>query len=212
MGFLRKPKGGDPASLYDRGLAAYKRGDYSSAIRDFGRLIDLDPGSPPAYYQRGLAYARSGQLAKALADFEMTVHLGQTVSVGSPAQAREQLIRAEYNCALACEKLGRYEQALEHYDRTIELQPVHSEAWCNRGNVLLQLGEYGLAAESCSRAIELDPGDYLAYFSRAIANQQTSSGRQVVEDLREYVRLAPPDHPQMEVARRALEAEDRSPD
>jgi tetratricopeptide (TPR) repeat protein len=197
-------KARNPASLFDAGKAAYGRGDLEGAVRDFTHLIELEPDLPPGYYERGLAYARSGRLVEAAADFVKAAELGRTVIVGNTAQSREQLVRAEYNCGLTYERLGRYELALEHYDCALELQPTLSEAWCNRGNVLLQLGEDERAAESHTNAIAVDPGDYNAYLGRAIANNERSRQDEVVRDLEEFLRLAPAGHPQIGIARATL--------
>jgi len=203
MSFRRKAP--DPARLFDGGKAAYGSGDFAGAVRYFTRVIELEPDLPPAYYERGLAYARSGRLIEAAADFEKAAELGRIVDRRKRGpQSQEQLVRAEYNCALTYEKLAQHRRALEHYDLALQLQPELSEAWCNRGNVLLQLGEFERAAESHTKAIGLDPGDYNAYLGRAIACKELGRVDEVVPDLREYLRLVPPGHPQIEIARSTL--------
>ncbi|MDC0834712.1 tetratricopeptide repeat protein, partial [Geitlerinema sp. CS-897] len=67
---------------------------------------------------------------------------------------------------IALNDLGRNEEALESYDRALELKPDYYQAWGNRSSVLGNLGRYEEALESCDRALELNPDVYLAWFNR----------------------------------------------
>ncbi|CAK9068348.1 unnamed protein product [Durusdinium trenchii] len=59
---------------------------------------------------------------------------------------------------------GKYEEAIEDYNRAIELDPNYAVAFCNRGIAKGKLGRYEEAIEDCNRAIELAIED----FNRAI--------------------------------------------
>ena len=48
--------------------------------------------------------------------------------------------------------LGRYEEAIECFDRALEINPNFAEAWNNKGNVLDELGRYEEAVESKGKA------------------------------------------------------------
>jgi len=53
--------------------------------------------------------------------------------------------------------LAKYEQALELYDKTIELDLNDYDAYFNKGLALEELGKYDLALESYNKALELEP-------------------------------------------------------
>lgn len=57
----------------------------------------------------------------------------------------------------ALSALGRYGEALEAYERAIELDPEYPYAYNGRGNVFLDLGRKEEALEAFERSIELDP-------------------------------------------------------
>lgn len=66
----------DPNDAYPyhhRGLAYYRKGDYSQAISDHAKGIELDPNNASAYYNRGLAYYKKGDFYPAIADFTKAI-------------------------------------------------------------------------------------------------------------------------------------------
>ena len=66
-------------------------------------------------------------------------------------------------------ELGRYEEALEAYDRAIELQPDYALIWWYKGVVLNELGRYEEALESYDRIIELKPDFGTALYNKGLS-------------------------------------------
>ncbi len=77
----------------------------------------------------------------------------------SPAAARSRSSRrhagAHSNVGIALFDQGKFEEAIEHYDRAIAIDPGFAEAHSNRGNALQRLKRFGEAEEAYRRAIEL---------------------------------------------------------
>lgn len=65
--------------------------------------------------------------------------------------------------------LGRFEQAIHHYDRAIELAPDYFEAFNNRGNALNDHKRSAEAVASFDQAIKLNPNYAEAWMNRGIA-------------------------------------------
>merc|ERR1719281_1438413 len=65
-------------------------------------------------------------------------------------------------------KLNRFEEALQSYDRTIEIQPDHAQAFNNRGRVLEELNRFEEALQSYDRTIEIQPNHAQAFNNRGI--------------------------------------------
>ena len=61
--------------------------------------------------------------------------------------------------------LGRYEEAVTSYNRTIELKPSYADAHNNLGNILKELDKYEEAIASDNKAIELKPDYAEAYYN-----------------------------------------------
>jgi tetratricopeptide (TPR) repeat protein len=51
--------------------------------------------------------------------------------------------------------LERYEEALEAFDKVIELEPNHIDAWNNKGAALHDLGKHEEAIKYFDKVIEL---------------------------------------------------------
>jgi len=61
---------------------------------------------------------------------------------------------------------GRYEDALEYFDRTIEMKEDHAGAWKGKGICLKELGRYEEALRCFNRAISLVPDDAECHYFR----------------------------------------------
>ncbi|MEM2900606.1 MAG: tetratricopeptide repeat protein, partial [Thermoplasmata archaeon] len=53
--------------------------------------------------------------------------------------------------------LERYEEALECYDKAIELKPDSEEAWNNKGNTLRKLGKNKEAIDCYDAVLRINP-------------------------------------------------------
>ena len=66
-------------------------------------------------------------------------------------------------------KSGRFEDALEAFDRAINLDPDHMAAWVGKGSSNLSVGRCKEALNSFDKAINLDPCIAMAWRGRGIA-------------------------------------------
>ena len=55
------------------------------------------------------------------------------------------------------ENLGKYEQALSCYDKSLEINPRYYEALSGKGICLVKLGKYEEALICCNKALEINP-------------------------------------------------------
>ncbi len=59
-------------------------------------------------------------------------------------------------------KLGKYNEALDCFDRALKMNPGVSNIWMNRGIALVKLNEFEEAMDCFDRAIQLDPNNEAA--------------------------------------------------
>jgi tetratricopeptide (TPR) repeat protein len=87
---------------------------------------------------------------------------------------------------------GDYRAAEADFNQAMALQPSQAEAWLNKGIARYQRGDTRAAKELFTRAIELRT-DYaaLAYFGRALANEDSGDVRAAYSDLRRASQLDP---------------------
>jgi tetratricopeptide (TPR) repeat protein len=64
---------------------------------------------------------------------------------------------------------GKYELALEAFNKTTELKPDSAEAWDNKGVALEKLGRYKEALEAYNQAIKLQPNFVIAWINKGAA-------------------------------------------
>jgi tetratricopeptide (TPR) repeat protein len=81
----------DQAENYFRsGTTAYSKGNLDTAIQNFTRAIQFNPGHAEAYYNRGLAYVGKSNPQNAIADFGKALELCHSDDALC-AQAQQQL-------------------------------------------------------------------------------------------------------------------------
>jgi tetratricopeptide (TPR) repeat protein len=76
-----------------------------------------------------------------------------------------QSAKSHYSIGVLRASDGDDPGAIEAYDRAIEIFPLYSEAYRNRGNALARLGRNQEAMESYQKCLRFDPGDYAANFN-----------------------------------------------
>ncbi len=80
---------------------------------------------------------------------------------------------------------NRDEEALECFNKAIEIDSNHYEAWFNKGFLLLQLGNYKEAAECFNKAIEIYPNELFAWYYKEAALSYLNKKEEAVECLKE---------------------------
>ena len=94
-----------------------------------------------------------------------------------------QMIKAEQTCrellntypqtliainilGAALQGQGKLQEAVQAYDKAIQLKPDFAEAYSNRGNTLKELGQLDEVLKSCDKAIEIKPDYADAHYNR----------------------------------------------
>ena len=77
--------------------------------------------------------------------------------LGRAVAANQHAATAHNNYGNVLKDLGRFEDALDSYERALKLDPGYADACNNRGDTLQQLGRFEEALESYERALYLRP-------------------------------------------------------
>lgn len=93
-----------------RGWDYSKSGDFSNAISEYTKALELDPDDAMTYFNRGLIYYSMGDYHRAISDFSKTIEL-------NPNRASTY-----YNRGLAFEKLGKTEESHRDIAKANELR------------------------------------------------------------------------------------------
>ena len=96
-----------------------------------------------------------------------------------------------------------YRHAEADFNQAMVLQPTQAEAWLNKGIARYQQGDTKAAINNFDRAIELHTRfPALAYFGRALANEDSGNIKGAYADLQRASQLSPQwDAPRQELTR-----------
>lgn len=151
---------------------------YKSAEEYLKKTMDIDPGLVMANFKLGLVYERLGRQDDAMKQYEKTVNLPPTGPNDGPtlADAAYNLGIIYYNRSVELSKQAskpgltdaqRTQLSKQSVDlnfdsqkmffRTIEMNPNHTKALNNLGNILYQQGNVDDALSNYNRALDVDP-------------------------------------------------------
>ncbi|HET6553625.1 MAG TPA: tetratricopeptide repeat protein [Dyella sp.] len=130
---------------FDRALATFQRGDVPGARQQCEKLLRSEPGHCDALHLLGVIALQQKRPAESAELLRTSLRLFEA----QPA--------AHANLGNAYLEAGQHEAALLHFDRALELQPDHVQAWNNRGTVLLKLKRAADALDSFRRALQIAP-------------------------------------------------------
>jgi len=137
-----------PESAYvaysNRGIVYFDLKNYTQAINDFNKAIELNPQYVKAYYNRGVAYNSLGMYEQALNDLNIAIEL-------NPQDAK-----ACHTRGITYANSGNYQKAIMDLQKAIELDPGYAEAYYNTGLVYQRIGDREKALAYFNKAAELN--------------------------------------------------------
>ena len=137
--------------LYQQGIAAYDKGDFSEAESIFSQVVQIDPNDAVAYYNLGIVLDYQGKLDDAASSLQRAIQL-------DPNDAK-----AYYSLGIVLGRQGKLDDAVASYQQAIQLNPSHYRAYNNLGNALSDQRKLEEAIASYQQAIQLNPNDAEAY-------------------------------------------------
>ena len=152
-----------PVNTYDvffkNGLEKIKSGDYTGAILDFDKAIELDRDASYAYFNRGNSKYSLKDYYGAISDYNKALEI-------DPVYAK-----AYNNRGISKNNLKDYNGAISDYNKAIELDPSNANTYYNRGNSKSKLKDYYGAISDYNKAIQIDPSYVKVYRGRGIAKE-----------------------------------------
>ena len=186
-------------AYYARGNAKIKLGiDYfQEAVQEYTEAINLKSKFAEAYYNRGVIWHRLGESQKAIDDFSEAIRLKEPAiyakghkarwkikkALGEDESAKEDYAIAHSYWGDEAYKRKQYQEAIENFDKILELDQVAPEFapfYDARGNAKAEIGKskanlgdlegalklYQEAIEDRDKAIKLHPETALYYRNR----------------------------------------------
>ena len=89
------------------------------------------------------------------------------------------------------ELLGDYQDAIEWYNKALNLNPRMTAAYIHRGVAYNKMGDYELALQNCTKAIELDPEFPGGYYERGGVYGSRGNYELAISDYNRAIELDP---------------------
>lgn len=167
-----------------RGFALFQVGAYEESIEDMDRVVTEDANSPTAYFLMGIAYNKLRRFEEAIENITKAIALkskdaflyyrrGQfRMNLAKENHSEEVLQQAkeDFDQALKIkhkdtdsllarancyDEMGRYQEAINDYDRCIKLDANNGVAYFNRGLAKIEVGDKTGACEDWRQALKL---------------------------------------------------------
>ena len=160
----------DAERLLEIGIEYVRINRHEQATETFERVdsfADDDQIEQEAWVNKGAAHAALEEYDPAIGAYQEAIRIDDD---------SEHAATAETNLAYALWEFGRTEEALEHAERAVELDPRFAEAWYNRG---FFLNERGLAEDALAA---FDNAIRLGYRSADLLEEKAIALERLGED------------------------------
>ncbi len=178
----KSPKKARP---YDyRGLAYIDQGNFTQAISDCTKAIEINPKDENAYYGRGNSYYKQNNFSQAISDYNKAIEINPNFT------------EAYFNLGFAYCKQGNFTQAISDYNKAITINPNFANAYIGRGLAYESQGNFAQAIFDYTKAIEINPNLALTYNNRGLAYYMAKEYDKAWADVHKAEELGHPVNPE----------------
>ncbi|MCD7849956.1 MAG: tetratricopeptide repeat protein [Parabacteroides sp.] len=177
----------DVDAYFGRALDFMLVQDFSEALKDYSKVIELDPDFAMAYFSR--AVVRYKQLDYNMSQVSDSQDDFSAMSMNLKMGKNPTVVRTPSATDPASTSLKENKRAYEHemitrgYDMAIKLNPGFVYAYFNRGNLRCAQRDFRAAIQDYSDAIQRDPEFAEAYFNRGLARLSQGDANRGIADL-----------------------------
>ena len=174
----------DAIALFNQGLEQLQAGNDMAALDYFDNALAINLNEPKIWEKRAVALQNLGRYVEAIASNNMALSFySDTLKVydaqGWLNQGNQRYITGNLLGAIAA------------YEKILEIQPDHYEAWYNRGVVCEKLERYEEALASYNNAIQVKPDYYEAWYNRGVALGNLEQYEQALVSLDKAIEIKP---------------------
>jgi len=180
--------GSDPSGYFERYRIFFKRGQFDKAEEELFKIFIVLPRYPRYHYFKGLLYAAMANHAVSIQEFRAEIKNDPGQAEAYFAMGKEYL------------EVGQPKDALEAFNRAMELRPAYAEAKHLAGYSHYLLKNYEEAALLMNAAAAIDRGNSLIYKRLGMAYREGGDRAGSSSAFKKYLQMEPdaPDRAQIE--------------
>jgi len=143
LAFPQKVNAKSADKYFDIAYEMGNTGNYKGAIKNYTKVIELEPDNYIAYMNRGWNKANLGDDYAAISDYNKAIKIDPEYSI------------AYYNRAWSKEVIEDLKGSIADYTKAIKYNPKYFLAYINRGNIKNDMGDERAACKDYKKSISL---------------------------------------------------------
>jgi CHAT domain-containing protein/Flp pilus assembly protein TadD len=199
-----------------QGVERLQAGEYEAALIFLDQAIVQNPQQANAWYQKGLALQKLGCYTEAVvankkfmdltADLEKVDKAPETLNYSLLFEISQQtnLTKQWYEIGNQQRLSGDFEGAVVSYGKSLESNPDHLQALCNRGIVLFECNRYEEAIASFDKALEIKSDSHEVCYNRGSALFNLNRHEEAIASFDKALEIKPDDQEVWDYRGRAL--------
>ncbi|MBT28924.1 MAG: hypothetical protein CMO01_04610 [Thalassobius sp.] len=142
--------------LMERAEENMRNGNYAAALEDANTLISLLPSRTSLYDFRARVYRNLQRFEDAVKDYDQIIKMEVLAAAASKSEVSSVGIYIDKGFCLS--RLGKHQQAIDAYNKALEVSPDNAIAYNYRGWSYFQLNDHEKALDDYRKALKLFPG------------------------------------------------------
>jgi len=186
------PQDLDARELNNKGASLENLGKLQEEMAYFDRVLEINPRDAGAWNNKGAYLEKLGKLQEAIDAYKNFIKFASPEYAELVANVKEIIKQLEaqleskakteknykdkledaeawYNKGIILDDLDRLQEAIDCYDRALEINPMDASIWYKKGAALNKLGEYQDAIGCYDRALEINPRLAKAWYNKGAA-------------------------------------------
>jgi len=192
---------------YNKGGVLFRCGQFKEAISCFNKALEINPKCSEAHLDKTIAMEELGDIShigffneleyarammnesSALVDLGngRDALLGSTNLILKNKRELDELYRKGRECM----KSKKFLEALNYFNRALEINPMDSGMWLDKGSVLISLKRDNEALDCFDESIRLNPDSELAWTKKGVWFLDVSKDKESIPYFNEALRINP---------------------
>lgn len=193
------------------GLSHIQQGTWAEAIDSLNKAKELEPGKSTTFFYLGMAYEKSQRFQESIKAYRKSIELsprlgtvychlgGIYLQQGQYVEAAQVLAEGVkyHNCPVGNYKAGlayhmqkRFQQAIGHYRKAIQLDASLADAWCKLGEAYLEMGQNTQGLEILQKTVTFHKC-VVAYYNLGIACLRLKRNPEAIDMFRRCCEMRP---------------------